>query len=736
MCELSLGLPVYSEEELHFIGDRQFENKLKILEEMGILLKQKENKTVLYAISKTMLQDVFEDDKSYLARVQEMLHFLSCSDGVGSVGYLISKRMGTFKPSIQFKHQYITNVLNDYNKIDLLYAIKHNLWVNVTYRDGEMQSQREKSFWCFPVEIRESVIDGLQYLIYYLSEERTISTARLDYINSIEFGTMDFPEYFDCDIDNAHWLLHHTWGSSFKVLNREDVSRRCALTTIRFTIEYDREKESFIERRIMREIRNCPAPKKLERNSNKNRWIFEAKIAHPQEIYQWVQSYISRIVSLEIVGESSSDAFFSEISRNVSQMDALYNTNSIKQKPLKLDCMLPHEMLFNEIFSDGFRIIGNIIINLSQSEILTITDIDNQVSDYKSKFEIGDIKKEIDEKARKDIEAQIEDYRVGQIKNIIDFLFEKMSTGIKPKYIFKGSKTRVRNGIYDILPLTLIEVQWLINILSESSPDDNEFSSFPLSRYFLTDIECKAILAKLDNPCLYGNEINLYDQFIVPRETHQQVVEKKHLLTIIEAIKKSKKLSFKYFSPNSAMVDQDEHEWVCLPYMIEYSRRDNTFRLISRNKLDEKGNLGITRAHNLERFISATIKEEAFDSKILKQHVLDNRVKTTSKLVMIFDENRGIADLIINEFSPWAKQCLRYPSGQYQLTIEYDAFEYKEIGIRLLSYGCDVFVVSDYNSDPKMNELVLKDIKDKINAQKEYSRTITENELVFPKVIG
>ena len=158
------------------------------------------------------------------------------------------------------------------------------------------------------------------------------------------------------------------------MLDKEDVSKKRDLTTVRFTIEYDKETENFIERRIMREIRNCPMPKKEENSEKTNRWIFEAEIAQPQDIYQWAQSYISRIVSLEIVGDAYANTFCSEISRNVSRLNLKYNPNPLSVLPKKHKCMPPHEMLFNEIFSDGFRIIGNSIISLAGSPpVLTVS---------------------------------------------------------------------------------------------------------------------------------------------------------------------------------------------------------------------------------------------------------------------------------------------------------------------------------------------------------------------------
>ena len=313
--------------------------------------------------------------------------------------------------------------------------------------------------------------------------------------------------------------------------------------------------------------------------------------------------------------------------------------------------------------------------------------------------------------------------------------------GIRPEYIFKGNKTQISNGIYDLMPLTLIEVQWLINVLSDTSLDDNKFPSFPMSRYFLSDLECSTILGKLQNPNLFDNEVNLYDQFIVSSTVHKSIVENNFLPIILESIRNTKKIGFEYVSQKSTEKYPDEL-WNCYPYIVEYSRRDNIFRLISRGKLDGNGSYGKTRVHNLERIIRIITTEEKFDPNIVKNHVLAARDKTTFTLVIVFDENKNIADTIINEFSPWTTRCVRSPSGQYQMTIEYDAFEYKEIGIRLLSYGCDVFIVSDSNPDvnnmdkpENKNTSVLRDIKHKIDVQIELSRTIMDMSQVLPKEV-
>ena len=252
-----------------------------------------------------------------------------------------------------------------------------------------------------------------------------------------------------------------------------------------------------------------------------------------------------------------------------------------------------------------------------------------------------------------------------------------------------------------------------------------------MSRYFLSDFECSTILDKLQNPNLFDNEVNLYDQFIVSNTVHQQIVENNYLQMMLDAIKNTKKLEFDYQTSSDP--------WHCYPYKIEYSRRDNVFRLLSRTKLDGNGNLGKTRVNNLDRITRLEIEDEIFDPEIVKRDVIAARKSITRTLVVVFDENKSIADTIINEFSPWTKECKRYPSGQYQMTIEYEAFEYREIGIRLLSYGCDVLIVSDSNPNASTdkhadeNMSVLRDIKHKIDAQIELSRTIMDRVQLLPR---
>jgi len=253
----------------------------------------------------------------------------------------------------------------------------------------------------------------------------------------------------------------------------------------------------------------------------------------------------------------------------------------------------------------------------------------------------------------------------------------------------------------------------------------------------LSDSECNIILGKLENPNLFDNEVNLYDQFIVPSNVHKSIIDNNFLPTILEAIRNAQKIKQGYISAKSTK--EGPEEWDCYPYKIEYSRRENIFRLISRGKLDGNGCYGKTRVHNLDRITRIITTEEKFDPKIVKQHVLAARDKTTFTLVIVFDENKSIADTIINEFSPWATHCVRYPSGQYKMTIEYDAFEYKEIGIRLLSYGCDVFIVHDSNPDAYTDKpldeskSVVKDIKNKIDTQIELSRIIVDRVSILPK---
>lgn len=96
--------------------------------------------------------------------------------------------------------------LNDFNLIDLLYAIEKGMWCRIKY--SHRIKDLETELFCYPLEIRVSNMRGREFLMYYEPFRRSYSALRLEFIDS--------------DIANARQALKYSWGVSTTVIMEEN----------------------------------------------------------------------------------------------------------------------------------------------------------------------------------------------------------------------------------------------------------------------------------------------------------------------------------------------------------------------------------------------------------------------------------------------------------------------------------------------------------------------------------
>ena len=198
------------------LDEKQFGNNLNKLIRMGILLSKKQGERLYYALSNVFLGEILGNNEDLSTRFAEMVTFFSQILPLGEIGNYISNRITN--NSIQymkFKHRYLTRALNDYNIIDLLNAIDQKKWIEIEYRNASVVDLKYQKFVCLPLEIRESVIDGRQYLLYYHPNFRSVSAARVEFIDSIKLGEIKEEPFIQEDLERAEELIAYTWGTSF-----------------------------------------------------------------------------------------------------------------------------------------------------------------------------------------------------------------------------------------------------------------------------------------------------------------------------------------------------------------------------------------------------------------------------------------------------------------------------------------------------------------------------------------
>lgn len=122
-----------------------------------------------------------------------------------------------------------------------------------------------------------------------------------------------------------------------------------------------------------------------------------------------------------------------------------------------------------------------------------------------------------------------------------------------------------------------------------------------------------------------------------------------------------------------------------LPEYLEYSEKDDKFRLIGRGS-----ELGSTI--NLARIVSCSKCEDAEPKKLTKR----NMVRPRSVIFELIDD-RNALERVMMHFAHYEKQAEKIGDRKYRITLNYNKDDETEIVIRILSFGPMIKVVAPTN---------------------------------------
>jgi predicted DNA-binding transcriptional regulator YafY len=138
---------------------------------------------------------------------------------------------------------------------------------------------------------------------------------------------------------------------------------------------------------------------------------------------------------------------------------------------------------------------------------------------------------------------------------------------------------------------------------------------------------------------------------------------------------------------------------VCIPNRLEYSEKDDKFRLIT---------AGATRY--------ATINIARITECILLGPYSEDEVRLAftekHKVVMELKDERNALERAMLHFSYLEKETERLDDRHYRITLYYDGDDETEVLIRVLSFGPMLRVISP--------ESFIKQIKERLNRQKNF----------------
>ena len=202
-------------------------------------------------------------------------------------------------------------------------------------------------------------------------------------------------------------------------------------------------------------------------------------------------------------------------------------------------------------------------------------------------------------------------------------------------------------------PLTLLEKQWLKALLL-----DPRVRLFAPSEEGLEDVE------PLFTPdqFVYFDRYTDGDDYADPRYI-------RHFQTILQAMREQRKMRIRYRGHRGF-----RHSYVCVPYKLEYSPKDDKFRLIT---AAGRGPLTI----NLSRIDSAGLLEPWDENEYRppREH--------EEQLVMELYDSRNALERAMLHFSDLEKETEKLDDKRYRITLWYRHSDETELLIRILSFG-------------------------------------------------
>ena len=202
-------------------------------------------------------------------------------------------------------------------------------------------------------------------------------------------------------------------------------------------------------------------------------------------------------------------------------------------------------------------------------------------------------------------------------------------------------------------PLTTLEKQWLKALLL-----DPRIRLFDPSEEGLEDVE----------PLFTPDQFVYFDRY-ADGDPYDDPRYIEHFRLIIRAMHEKRKLRVRFHGHRGT-----RQSYICIPYKLEYSSKDDKFRLITgfRNK---------PLTVNLSRIDSVHILEPWDESEYLQPR---EREKT---LVMELYDSRNSLERAMLHFSDLEKETERIDEKRYRITLNYKQGDETEILIRILSFG-------------------------------------------------
>ena len=203
------------------------------------------------------------------------------------------------------------------------------------------------------------------------------------------------------------------------------------------------------------------------------------------------------------------------------------------------------------------------------------------------------------------------------------------------------------------MPLTLLEKRWMKALLA-----DPRIALFDVDASGLEDVQP-----------LYSPDVFVPFDRYADGDPYDDPTYIACFRTVLQAIREKRKLRISFRGKNGT-----RHSFICIPHRLEYSAKDNKFRLLASGKR-------AVNWINLGRVSSCTLLDlyppAAFSPP---------QTHTEELVLMLHDERNGLERVLLH-FSHFEKETRRKSEGEYEIRIRYDRDDETELLIRVLSFG-------------------------------------------------
>lgn len=779
MCFYPDGMPLFSGE------NNKHKVRLGRLEQYGYLrCKQKKGDQggdgdKSWEKSELTVQKILDAglkvNSEFTENFKMALDFYSRFFVLGEIGMFLLDRLGGVCDSpFRFKHEYFMQAVNDYNLIDLLFALEKRMWCRVRYKHGITKEETE--ILCYPLEIRCSAFTGREFLMCYELFTRSCISLRLDFIEAIDYfkdeDIKEFlhvsPKMLDADIETARMVIQHTWGVSTGPVLCGNAASILKKIKCRIIISEDnRENVNKLLRLLKR--------KKLNQvesfEADDRQIIFTAAVSSVYQLKGTIRDCKPEIIDEEY-GTGCVKTTTVKMNIRYDHKDEYWIGDRL-EKEKRRGTWLPEEGIFEVKVTDSCEM--RPWVRSFYSKICSCEGMD--MNGFSISSDVEDIAEKLDkEKLLTRRLNKQQEYTLPGVpllfKDHLDSLAEPAQEHNK---IFNESHSAYYYVISDafaelckkkddeyvtseeleaVIKQSIRKYQYMIGAQTEAILTEEDAFKIMLAIHDLLTEKKGTFRTKY----VCGKNLNFYRDIVPLSE-----LERRWLRTVLDDSRigaflseqeihavRAELLKFdrsllplsvdKIYCYDSCLFPEKDstRENEVLPILlkcirrccsvdIEYQpqRRDivrGTYNpvMIEFSKKDNRFR-GFFQSHqdgkvyemNISQIISAQPGEERFDRTAAMKVFTDFQNINVKSVEIAFMNVRNMADRILTELSPWSKRCVfDQAAGLYRLTLFYKKQDETELVIRMLGYGADIYFTDK-------NHKICREISQRIKKQEE-----------------